>query len=37
MIKNLVSLFAFIISVFAQEGTISPYSFYGIGDVGSKG
>lgn len=31
------SFFIFSTSLFAQEGTASPYSFYGIGDVRFKG
>jgi hypothetical protein len=30
-------LFVFVVSFFAQEGTASPYSYYGIGDVRFKG
>ncbi|MGK4566099.1 hypothetical protein [Flavobacterium sp. 3HN19-14] len=39
MIKNfLVSLsLLFSIAIFAQSGTPSPYSYYGIGDVTFKG
>lgn len=33
----LASFFVFTTSIFAQEGTASPYSFYGIGDVRFKG
>jgi long-subunit fatty acid transport protein len=39
MIKKLIFSFSLLISIasFAQEGTASPYSFYGIGDVRFKG
>ncbi|MCL9806517.1 hypothetical protein NAT51_13355 [Flavobacterium amniphilum] len=39
MIKKIIlgSLFLFSLQTFAQEGTASPYSFYGIGEVKSKG
>lgn len=39
MIKNIASAFLLFISTltFAQQGTSSPYSFYGIGDVRFKG
>jgi len=39
MIKKIIlgSLFLFTLHTFAQEGTASPYSFYGIGDVKFKG
>ena len=39
MIKKLVLVFiaAFAISGYAQEGTASPYSFYGIGSLKFKG
>ena len=33
----LASFLVFTTSIFAQEGTASPYSFYGIGDVRFKG
>jgi hypothetical protein len=34
--KIIVSAFLSLVS-FAQEGTASPYSYYGIGDVRFKG
>ncbi len=39
MIKKIITSVALLIGVasFAQEGTSSPYSFYGIGDVRFKG
>lgn len=39
MIKKLIVSFSLLLSLvsFAQEGTSSPYSFYGIGDVKFKG
>ncbi|WP_372756409.1 hypothetical protein [Mariniflexile sp.] len=39
MIKKLVLVFiaAFSVSAYAQEGTASPYSFYGIGSLKFKG
>lgn len=39
MIKNFIVSICLLISLatFAQEGTSSPYSFYGIGDVRFKG
>jgi len=39
MIKKIIVSFSLLISLatFAQEGTSSPYSFYGIGDVKFKG
>ena len=39
MIKKLVVSICLLFAVvsFAQEGTSSPYSFYGIGDVKFKG
>ncbi len=39
MIKKIIisACFLFSIAIFAQEGTSSPYSFYGIGDVRFKG
>ncbi|GAA4759140.1 MULTISPECIES: hypothetical protein [Flavobacterium] len=39
MIKKIIlgSLFLFSLNTFAQEGTASPYSFYGIGEVKFKG
>jgi hypothetical protein len=39
MIKNFIVSICLLISLatFAQEGTSSPYSFYGIGDVKFKG
>lgn len=39
MIQKVITCFClfFSISFFAQEGTSSPYSFYGIGDVRFKG
>lgn len=39
MIKNIASAFLLLITTlsFAQQGTSSPYSFYGIGDVRFKG
>ena len=39
MIKNFfISVFLFFsIAIFAQQGTSSPYSFYGIGDIRYKG
>lgn len=39
MIKKIIlgSLFLFSLHTIAQEGTASPYSFYGIGEVKSKG
>lgn len=39
MIKKLIVSFSLLLSIvsFAQEGTSSPYSFYGIGDVKFKG
>jgi hypothetical protein len=39
LIKKLIFSFSLLISIasFAQEGTASPYSFYGIGDVRFKG
>jgi hypothetical protein len=35
--KIIVALVCFLSLVFAQEGTASPYSYYGIGDVRFKG
>ncbi len=39
MIKKIIVSFSLLLSLvsFAQEGTSSPYSFYGIGDVRFKG
>ena len=39
MIKKIIVSFSLLFSLisFAQEGTSSPYSFYGIGDVRFKG
>lgn len=39
MIKNFFIAFCLLFSIFffAQEGTSSPYSFYGIGDIKFKG
>lgn len=39
MIKKIITSFSLLLSLvsFAQEGTSSPYSFYGIGDVRFKG
>ncbi len=39
MIKNILVSFGLLFSmaVFAQEGTSSPYSYYGLGDVRFKG
>ena len=39
MIKKLVLVFiaVFAVSAYAQEGTASPYSFYGIGSLKFKG
>ncbi|AWG21195.1 hypothetical protein FFWV33_06430 [Flavobacterium faecale] len=39
MIKKIVASFCLLLSVmtYAQEGSSSPYSFYGIGDVRFKG
>lgn len=39
MIRKIISSFCLLLSLasFAQEGTASPYSFYGIGDVRFKG
>ncbi|WP_370477049.1 hypothetical protein [Tamlana flava] len=39
MIKKLVLVFALVFTIFnyAQEGTASPYSFYGIGNLKFKG
>lgn len=39
MIKKIIigSLFLFSLQTFAQEGSASPYSFYGIGDMKFKG
>ncbi|WNM19968.1 hypothetical protein [Flavobacterium capsici] len=39
MIKKIIVSFSLLLSLvsFAQEGTSSPYSFYGIGDVKFKG
>jgi long-subunit fatty acid transport protein len=39
MIKNILVpiVFLFTLVTFAQEGTSSPYSFYGLGDVKFKG
>lgn len=39
MIKKIIISFGLLLSLvsFAQEGTSSPYSFYGIGDVKFKG
>ncbi|HTG67482.1 MAG TPA: hypothetical protein VL859_14005 [Flavobacterium sp.] len=39
MIRKIISSFCLLLSLasFAQEGTSSPYSFYGIGDVRFKG
>ena len=35
IIVNICLLFSW--AIFAQEGTSSPYSFYGIGDIKFKG
>jgi hypothetical protein len=35
--KIIVSACLFFVVSFAQEGTASPYSYYGIGDVRFKG
>lgn len=39
MIRKIITSFCLLLSLvsFAQEGTASPYSFYGIGDVRFKG
>ena len=39
MIKKIILSISLLLSLvsFAQEGTSSPYSFYGIGDVRFKG
>lgn len=39
MIKKIIvsSCLLFSLAIFAQEGTSSPYSFYGIGDIKFKG
>ncbi|HJS01391.1 MAG TPA: hypothetical protein VJ780_10695 [Flavobacterium sp.] len=39
MIRKIISSFCLLLSLasFAQEGTSSPYSFYGVGDVRFKG
>ncbi|MGG5577816.1 hypothetical protein ACPDHL_10810 [Myroides sp. C15-4] len=39
MIKRIILSFSLILSAqaFAQQGTASPYSFYGIGDLGYNG
>lgn len=39
MIKNIIVniCLLFSLAIFAQEGTSSPYSFYGIGDIKFKG
>lgn len=39
MIRKIITSFCLLLSLlsFAQEGTSSPYSFYGIGDVRFKG